>query len=145
MQPPKKLTRARARAPVVEQGSCACARERMKVGHALGHGSVTGTGIARVATGGECSVMGARGEGPAGGQGAGQGGQGRGEGGWAAKGVPARADRTAHATAGIAAGVQLLRIRSMGALRQLGPLSAISRRSELRRLQCDSTERAEIR
>eukprot|EP00964_Phaeocystis_antarctica_P029847 scaffold16826_cov36-Phaeocystis_antarctica.AAC.1 len=49
VQPPKKLTRARARAPVVEQGPCACARGRMKVGHALGHGSVTGTGIARVA------------------------------------------------------------------------------------------------
>ena len=40
-----------------------------------------------------------------GGQGAGQGGQGRGEGGRAAKGVPARADRTAHDAAGIAAGV----------------------------------------
>ena len=40
-----------------------------------------------------------------GGQEAGQGGQGRGEGGRAAKGVPARADRTAHDAAGIAAGV----------------------------------------
>jgi len=47
----------------------------MPPGHALGAG--TGTGIARVATGEECSVMGARGEGPAEGGGRGQGRGGR--------------------------------------------------------------------
>ena len=77
----------------------------------LGPGMHEGSGLKRVRgevlgkgqrRGEECSVMGARGEGPA--EGVGRG-QGRGEGGRAAKGVPARADRTAHDAAGIAAGV----------------------------------------